>query len=71
MPKNSSQNHSVKNPNNFSEQIGFRHTESVKTKLAELCRDENLRPGDLLRLIFNAGLKARYDIEIKGNQIVE
>ena len=71
MSKNNSQNHSKKNPSNLSEQFGFRHSESVKTKLSELCNQENLKQGDLLRLIFNTGIKERFGIEIRGNQIVE
>mgnify|MGYP000543925793 CR=1 FL=1 len=71
MSKNNSQSHSQNNPSNLSEQLGFRHSESVKTKVTELCSQENLRQGDLIRLIFNEGLKARFGVKIRGNQVVE
>lgn len=60
-----------KKPNRISEQISFRHSESVKTKLIELSKEENLGLADISRQIFNDGLKARYGVVIRGNQVVE
>lgn len=60
-----------KKSNRISEQISFRHSESVKTKLIELSEEENLGLADISRQIFNEGLKARYGVVIRGNQVVE
>ncbi len=60
-----------KNPNGLSEQVSFRHSESVKIKLMELSEDQNLGIADMSRLIFNEGLKARFGVVVRGNQIVE
>ncbi|SBS31511.1 hypothetical protein MSP8887_01531 [Marinomonas spartinae] len=60
-----------KRPNRVSEQISFRHSESVKTKLLELSEEENLGIAEIARQIFNEGLKARYGVIVRGNQVVE
>ncbi|WP_421848287.1 hypothetical protein [Marinomonas sp.] len=60
-----------KNPNGLSEQITFRHSESVKIKLMELSEEQNMGIADISRQIFNEGLKARYNVIIRGNQVVE
>ena len=61
----------VKNPNSVSEQISFRHSESVKSKVTELSIEQNMGVADISRQIFNEGLKARYNVIIRGNQVVE
>ncbi|MBJ7556759.1 hypothetical protein [Marinomonas spartinae] len=60
-----------KRQNRVSEQISFRHSESVKTKLMELSLEENLGIAEIARQIFNEGLKARYGVIVRGNQIIE
>ena len=54
----------------ISEQITFRHSKSVKTKLAELSIQENMGIADISRQIFNEGLKAKFGINIRGNEVV-
>ncbi len=71
MTKHNAKPTPVKNPNCISEQITFRHSESVKTKLLELSVEENMGIADISRQIFNEGLKARYNVIVRGNQVVE
>lgn len=56
---------------NISAQIAFRHSQSVKDTVLALTQTENLSEADISRLIFNAGLKARFNIVVQGNKVVD
>lgn len=70
MSKQNEEHTNKKSPSVISEQITFRHSESVKAKTAEISREENLRIADINRKIFNAGLSSLYGVKIRGNQVV-
>jgi len=50
--------------------INFRHDPKIKDLVEEKAIESNILPAAMSRIIFNAGLKNMYGIEIKGNQIV-
>lgn len=55
----------------ISAQISFRHSPSVREKIIELAYEHNMSEADMNRQLINAGLKAVYDIEVRGNQVVK
>ena len=59
------------NPREKIENLPMRHYRSVKAFADKKAREESIPPSVLYRLIFNAGLKARYGVDIIDNRIVE
>tara|TARA_R110002050_G_scaffold57423_3_gene128920 strand:+ start:73696 stop:73908 length:213 start_codon:yes stop_codon:yes gene_type:complete len=52
------------------EQISFRHSSSVKQAIIELAFEHNMSEADMSRQLVNAGLKAKYAINVRGNEVV-
>ncbi|WP_296592689.1 hypothetical protein [Methylophaga sp.] len=51
--------------------MSIRHTSEVKAKIEHISNIENCTFAVTARNLLNAGLKAKYGIEIVGNQIVD
>lgn len=53
------------------ELMSIRHTPQVKAKIEQISNIENCTFAVTARNLLNAGLKAKYGVEIVGNQITE
>lgn len=70
-PFNANNTSKISGGQKISAQIAFRHSQSVKDAVLSLTLTENLSEADISRLIFNAGLKARFNITVQGNKVVD
>lgn len=53
------------------ELMSIRHTSEVKAKIEQISNIENCTFAVTARNLLNSGLKAKYGVEIVGNQITE
>ncbi|MBC8553163.1 MAG: hypothetical protein H8D23_26380 [Candidatus Brocadiales bacterium] len=51
--------------------MNLRHSAEVKAFVDVKAAESNLLPSTMYRNIFNAGLKAMYNLNIRNNRIVE
>ena len=57
-------------PKKGSVVIQFRTGSNLKAEIDNLAKAENLKPVDISRKAFNAGLEQLYGLEIKNNELV-
>ncbi len=57
-------------PKNKKVVMNLRHSEEVKAFVDAKAAENNLLPSTMYRHIFNAGLKAMYNLTIRNNRIV-
>ena len=59
-----------KAPKNGGSVITVRTGSTIKNKIDDLAKQENLKPADISRKLINAGLSHLYGLEIEGNELV-
>lgn len=60
----------IKQPITY-EVCNFRHSDEVRDLINEVAEAESLGFTDVMRQLVNAGLNAKYNVQIQGNRVID